>query len=415
MITKVKGTQDFLDTTLLSFFIEKLSKHIEKYNFEKIETPILEPTELFKRSLGLQTDVVTKEMYVLNTSKEEGSICLRPEVTASTTRAFLENNISTIPWKAYTYGPMFRHERPQKGRFRQFHQFNIEAIGVEEVLYDAYFISMLDRFFHEELKLESYTLHLNFLGTLQDRKNYYKKLDSFLETHKAKLCKTCIERKEKNIMRIFDCKSETCQEIYKDAPFIVDSLCEESKKEWDELKSQLELLSVSFSYTPQLVRGLDYYSKTVFEFASENLGSQSAICGGGRYDLAKELGSKEGYPSFGVAIGIERVLMLLEQIKDKLNLPQKKTLHAILPLSEKQQSLAILIADHMQANDLCADVLFGKASVKSMMRKTNKMGAAYALLVGEDEQKQNEVLIKNMATGEEERVAQASVVDYLKK
>ena len=216
-------------------------------------------------------------------------------------------------------------------------------------------------------------------------------------------------------MRIFDCKIESCQVLYKSAPFIADSLCEESKKEWAELKSQLELLSVSFSYTPQLVRGLDYYGKTVFEFASENLGAQNAICGGGRYDLAKELGNKENVPSFGVAIGIERILLLLEQIKDRLNLPQKKALHTILPLDEKLQPLAILIADHMQAHGLCTDIIFGKPSVKSMMRKSNKMGSAYTIFVGEEEQKKNEVLIKNMATGEESRVPQASIVEYLKK
>ncbi|MBT3455679.1 histidine--tRNA ligase [bacterium] len=417
MFSRVKGTRDFLDLTLFDFFIKKTSIHVENYNFEHIDTPILETTELFKRSLGTNTDVVNKEMYVFEGSEEgEKSICLRPEVTASTMRAFLENNISSLPWKVYSWGPMFRKERPQRGRYRQFHQFNIEAIGSGEISLDANFIAMLDHLFSEALMLDNYTVHVNFLGSPDDRKVYKTILGDFLDKNNSALCGKCKERREKNIMRVFDCKQEDCQKLYKKAPYIVDSLSEESKKEWEQLQSLLELLSISFSYTPTLVRGLDYYNKTVFEFSSTALGAQSAFCGGGRYDyLAQELGSKECYPSFGVAIGIERVLILLEQIKDKLPLPHKKPLHLFLPLSENQYSLASLLADHVQAANLCVDILFDKPSLKSMMRKANKMGASYVLLVGDDEQKNNTVVVKNMVSGTEETIAQNDLVGHLKK
>ena len=417
MFSKVKGTQDFLDLTLFNFFLDKASSHLKKYNFNQIDTPVLEPTELFKRSLGLHTDVVTKEMYTLgSSSKEEDSICLRPEVTASTMRAFLENKIDLLPWKVFSWGPMFRKERPQKGRFRQFHQLDIEVIGSESVAQDAFFISMLDRFFHEELSLDTYTLQINFLGQPEDRQNHKKKLEVFLDKHLDSLCNDCKERRHKNIMRVFDCKKETCKKLYKDAPYIVDSLSGDSLKEWQELQSLLELLSVSFSYNPTLVRGLDYYNKTVFEFTSSSLGAQDAFCAGGRYDyLAAQLGSSHDYPSLGVAMGIERILLLLEQIKDRLKIQQQPPLYVILPLSEKQYSLALLLADQMQSNGLCIDIVFDKPSVKSLLRRANKMAASCAILVGEQEQKNNEVLVKNMVTGQEERVLQANIVEYLKK
>ena len=415
MVSRVKGTQDFLDTTLFNFLITAVAAHLEKYNFDHIELPILEPTDLFKRSLGLHTDVVTKEMYVLHANKDEESICLRPEMTAPVMRAFLEHGIQTVPWKVYSWGPAFRHERPQKGRYRQFYQVTVEVIGSDSIAQDAYVISMLDRLFHEVLQLDTYTLHLNFIGNLEDRAQYRKKLEAFLDKHASALCKTCLERREKNIMRVFDCKEEGCQKLYQQAPYPVDSLSKESKLEWEKLQSYLDLLSVSFSYTPTLVRGLDYYTKSVFEFASPLLGAQSAFCGGGRYDyLATQLGNAEMVPSLGAAIGVERLMLLLEQIQDKLRLKQKPALSVILPLSDEQVPLALLLADHMHAAGLCADVLLDRPSLKSMMRKAHKMGASHVLLVGEEEQKNNDVMIKNMTTGADVRVLQRDVVTFIK-
>lgn len=415
MIQRVKGTQDFLDLTLFNYFLGQTRKHLELYNFKEIATPILEPLDLFKRSLGLETDVVTKEMYIIK-SEDEEQICLRPEVTASISRAFLEHGGITTPWKVFTWGPMFRHERPQKGRYRQFHQVDIEVIGSDAIDQDVQFIKMLDRFFHEGLKLNTYALLINFLGCADDRLAYRKKLRAFLETLNNAQCATCMVRKDKNVMRVFDCKNLDCQLLYKKAPLITDSLCEICAGEWQQLRNTLEALSVSYSVSPSLVRGLDYYDKTVFEFVSGELGAQNTFCGGGRYNtLLGQLGAKEEQPSLGVAIGIERILLLLEASKNALALPMEPPLIVVVPLSPEQHTLGLLIADELQARGMCTDILLEGDSVKSMMRKANKMAAKYALLIGSEEQQAKTVKIKNMMTGAEEVVPQKDVASILSK
>jgi histidyl-tRNA synthetase len=416
MFRRVKGTQDLLDLTLLNFLVDRARKHFNKYNFTQIETPILEHTKLFQRSLGLETDIVTKEMFIVKTSKDEESICLRPEATASVVRAFIENGIQVVPWKVFAYGSMFRHERPQKGRYRQFHQISLEIIGSNDIAQDAFFIKMLDRFFTEDLFLNSYGLLINFLGCSKDRAKFKEELKKFLDKAENKICKTCLERKEKNIMRVFDCKNEECQKIYADAPRIVDRLCKECDSDWQKLKETLEVLSVTYSYAPNLVRGLDYYNKTVFEFVSPNLGSQGTLCGGGRYDqLATELGAKEDYPSIGAAMGVERVLLLLDQIKDKLPLAQSAELQIIIPMKEEQKLMALLIADQLIINGLTVEVLLEDASMKSKMRKANKLGAKNVLIIGSEEQATQEVTIKNMLTGQEDKILQVNLIEFLKK
>jgi len=414
MISRIKGTHDFLDLKLFNFFVKLTQKHCALYNFTEISTPILEQTELFKRSLGLQTDVVTKEMFIIQSSKSDESICLRPEATASTMRAFLEHGSLALPWKVYSYGPMFRHERPQKGRFRQFHQINIEVIGSSAIDQDVQLIVMLDRLFQEKLTLDTFALQLNFLGCFEDRQRFKIVLEKFLKSVEHQICETCKVRREHNSMRVFDCKTQTCKELYTNAPHIADNLCSGCAEEWQTLQTHLQLLSISYSYNPTLVRGLDYYDKTVFEFVSFDLGSQNAFCSGGRYNrLANELGAKHEVPSIGAAIGIERVLLLLEPIKDRLVMEQPLPLHLILPLGKEQHSLALLLADTLHAHDLCVDILVDDESVKSMMRKANKMGAHYCLLIGSDEQQAREVTVKNMLTGQEERVNQVDLVNYL--
>ncbi|MCL4361699.1 histidine--tRNA ligase [Candidatus Dependentiae bacterium] len=415
VIQRVKGTQDFLDLKLFNFFINAAKKHLATYYFKEISTPVLEPLELFKRSLGLETDVVAKEMYIIKTNEEqEENICLRPEMTASTVRAFIDANIETVPWKVFSYGPVFRHERPQKGRFREFHQLTMETIGSKDISQDAQFIKMLDRFFHEILGLNNYALLINFLGCHEDRAKYREKLHEFLEKNKDKICSTCIVRKDKNIMRVFDCKTPSCQELYKNAPFIADNLCSVCAAEWQQVKNYLQELSVSFSYVPTLVRGLDYYNKTVFEFSSNVLGAQNAFCGGGRYDqLVSQLGGRQDQPSIGAAIGIERILLMLEQIVNNLPIAQEPKLHVILPLSQNQKSLALLLADELQAANLCAEIFLENDSVKSMMRKANKMGAAYAIILGEEEQANRQASVKNMVTGQETKVSQSELTSWL--
>ena len=414
MFTRVKGTQDFLDLTLYNFLLVKTQQYLQLYNFTQIKTPILEPTELFKRSLGLETDVVTKEMYTVNTGSDEESICLRPEDTAAIVRAFVNNSVQSVPWKVFEWGPMFRHERPQKGRYREFHQVSIEIIGSSAVAQDAQFIKMLDRFFTEELMLDNYALLLNFLGCAQDRAAFKAILHDYLSTVHGGICATCKERKEKNIMRVYDCKSPECQQIYAQAPVLLNYLCSACTQEWTELKHVLEALSVSYSYVPQLVRGLDYYEKVVFEFVSLNLGAQNAFCGGGRYNqLVKQVGGREDQPSIGAAFGIERLLLLLELIQDRLTLPKIPALYCIVPLASEQHTLALLLADELQAHKLRTDILVEDDSVKSKMRKANKLGAEFCIIVGSEEQAQHAVKVKNMLEGTEEQVAQKDLVSYL--
>jgi len=256
-------------------------------------------------------------------------------------------------------------------------------------------------------------LLINYLGCLEDRIKFREKLKKFLDAQSG-LCANCMERKEKNIMRVFDCKVETCQKIYEKAPHITDSLCAACNAEWQQLQNDLELLSVTFKVQPTLVRGLDYYNKTVFEFVSGSLGAQNTFCGGGRYDqLVTQIGGKTDQQSIGAAIGIERLLMVLEPYKDSMPLPQMPKLHVILPLSSAQQTLALLLADELHAKDLCTEVLLEGGSIKSMMNKANKLGAAYALILGDQEQEKHQVMVKNMITGAQELIAQSELVEYL--
>ena len=318
-----------------------------------------------KRNTGLVRlfNVVTKEMFVFETVGKD-LICLRPEMTASTVRAFVENNVQTIPWKVFSFGPLFRYERPQKGRYRQFHQMNIELIGAASLVHDVQLILMLDRFFDEVLHLDAYALCLNYLGCSADRvayRNYIQQKLYNIDT----ICDTCKVRREKNPLRVFDCKNEACQKEYKMLDAITDHLCITCAMEWQQIQEQLSLLSVSFVHNPKLVRGLDYYDKTAFEFVSHNLGAQTAFCGGGRYDsLVHQLSGKRTEPAIGAAIGIERVLLLLAQ-KDAKLLPIKKApLYVLAPLEKEQQIVAQFIADELRHAGMQTDILLDESSIK---------------------------------------------------
>jgi histidyl-tRNA synthetase len=310
-------------------------------------------------------------------------------------------------------GPMFRRERPQKGRYRQFSQVSMEVIGSSSIVQDAYFIQMLDALFSNVIKLENYVIKLNFLGCLDDRKKHKASLVNFLESLKETICETCLARKEKNTLRIFDCKTELCQKLYKTAPRLTEFLCSTCAQEWETLQHLLTALSVSYAIDTTLVRGLDYYNKTVFEFTSRDLGSQNTFCGGGRYSLGREVGATEDYAAIGAAFGIERVVLLAELIQNKITLPQPPALHVIIPLAEEQHTLALLLAAQLQARNLCTDLVLEKASVSNMMKKANKMGAKYVLMIGSEEQQEGVVTVKNMQTGEHVKIKQADVVSFL--
>lgn len=414
MIPRVKGTQDYIKMDLYNLIIEKIKIELALYNFTEIATPIIEPVSLFIRSLGEHTDVVSKEMFIIQSRNEEKEqICLRPEMTASTMRAFLQNNITQFPWHVFSHGPLFRYERPQKGRYRQFHQVNIESIGTDSISYDIQLILLLDRFFHERLAINNYVLQLNFLGCTTDRERYHNELYTFVKQQgPTSLCNTCITRAQTNLLRIFDCKQEACQTVYNVAPKITDHLCNDCQSDWEQLQNSLHMLSVSYICNPKLVRGLDYYNKTVFEFISNALGAQNAFCGGGRYNqLATQLGAKQDIPAIGAALGIERVILLLEQQQTATD---QRSFSVIIPFGPAQHALALLLADELHAGNICVDAFFD-GTMKQKMRQANAQGAAYVLLIGEDEQNENKVTVKNLQTGDQEKIDIIRVKEYLEK
>lgn len=414
MITRVKGTQDFLDLRIYNFAINVIKNHLKNYNFKEIGTPILEKVELFNRSVGESSDIVNKEMFTL-TTKGDDFLCLRPEATAPIVRSFLEANISTLPWKVFLIGPMFRYERPQKGRFRQFHQVSIESIGTESVWQDAQFIKMLDILFREKFLLDSYVLVINYIGCKKDRSEFNSSLVSFLNKNITAVCEQCKERSLKNPMRVFDCKSESCKSVLINAPKITDFLCSECKSDFYTLKEQLDLLSVPYVHSESLVRGLDYYNKTVFEFVSTNLGAQNAFCGGGRYDqLTTMLGGKEDQPSIGAGIGLERLVDIIDQNKGALKIPQPKFVTAVIPMTKDQNSLAQLIANDLIKKDFCIETIFNDdTSIKNALKKANKLSAKYCVILGSDEQVEKTATVKNMITGAEEKVKQTEIYKLL--
>ncbi len=413
MITRVRGTEDILDLTLYSFILAETKKHLSRYNFHHIRTPILEHTALFMHSLGAETDVVSKEMYIIDPEKKEKSLCLRPEHTASIIRACVENGVNKFPWKVFTHGPAFRRERPQKGRYRQFNQLSMEVVGVSSLAHDAHFIKMLDTLFSDIFMLEDYVIKLNFLGCQYDRSKHRQELLTYLESIESKLCKTCLARKSTNVLRIFDCKNPECQEHYVNAPKLTDHLCQNCTGEWEQLRSFLDMLSVSYVIDTALVRGLDYYHKTVFEFSSKLLGSQSAFCGAGRYLLGSQVGAKKDLDCVGAAIGMERLFLLVQAMQDKLPIPHAPALHVIMPLANEQDALALLLASQLQAHKLTSDIILEKASMTNMMKKANKLGAKFVLIIGEEEQKTNIVSVKNMTTGDMTKVKQDDIVSFL--
>lgn len=415
MINRIKGTQDIIDSRYFLHIVHALQRHIDTYNFSEIILPIIEAGELFQRSLGAETDVVNKEMFYIKTADDKESICLRPEATASIMRACIENGIDNFPWKVFTTGAMFRYERPQKGRFRQFHQVSMEIIGAQSLAHDVELICMLDRFFRDTLALPSFALVLNFLGCPQDRTDFKQKLYAYLkDNHVQELCPQCVVRLEKNVLRVFDCKNEQCQAIYAHAPHITQHLCTQCSEEWVDLKKQLHMLSVSYVEKPTLVRGLDYYSKTVFEFVSTQLGAQNAFCAGGRYDqLAKELGAKQDYPSIGAAIGIERIELMMRESESAIP-KSHESLAVILPLSAQQHTLGLLLADELRAQQVTTDILF-EGSMKSMMRKADKKAARFVLIIGSEEQEKGIIKVKDMRSGSEYDIKQSEIVEFLQE
>lgn len=392
-IQSLRGMKDIIDneSELFTYFIENCSRIAKKYGYSYIETPILEETALFKRSVGESSDIVSKEMYQF-IDKGENDVCLRPEGTAGVVRWFVQNKKDRAGGihRVYYTGPMFRYERPQKGRLREFHQFGCESFGEASVYEDASIILMID----EMLKFFEigYKLQLNSLGCKECMPAYRDSLVEHLDT--LDLCDDCVRRKSLNPIRVLDCKNETCQTNLTDAPKITDNLCSVCDADFEKLKKILDTNGVAYQIDSNLVRGLDYYTKTAFEFVSDNIGAQSAIAGGGRYDRLVEFLGGQTTPAVGFAIGIERLLELIVMKKE-----QEEVLY-IGAMSEEALDIVFSLVNKKRA---CGKVItdYKSRGFSKHLNNAQKQGATTVALVGETEISNNTIWVKNLTTQEE--------------
>ena len=381
------------------------------FGYREIKTPVLEKTALFSRGIGRETDIVSKEMYSFEDIKGRG-LTMRPEATASVVRAYIQHRLyQKYPiQKLYAMGPMFRHERPQKGRFRQFHQINVELFGDPGPQSDAEMI-ILAMYFFETIGLRDLTLHLNSLGCPDCRPDFKEKLKRYLAERTSSLCADCQKRAQLNPLRVFDCKVETCKSVVQNAPAIPAFLCRDCRDHFGSLKTYLDALNIPFEVNDRLVRGLDYYNRTTFEIQTEHLGAQNAVAGGGRYDgLVKTLGGPD-HPAIGFAVGIERVVALLEASKPAE--PRKPDLF-IAALGENVGLSAFQWMTALRKQGLWVELDYGGKSLKSQMKKANRLDAQNVLIVGDDEAAAKKAVLRDMNTGEQIDVGFNNLVSTLK-
>ncbi|MBQ7744654.1 MAG: histidine--tRNA ligase [Ruminococcus sp.] len=403
---KIKGTEDVLPKQSYRWqFIEKVMREESKvYGFKEIRTPVFEHTELFARGVGQTTDVVQKEMYTFTTKGGE-SVTLRPEGTAGAARAVLEHALDNegLPIKASYFVSCYRYEKPQAGRLREFHQFGLEEYGTQSPAADAELIcaaqSVLDR-----LGLDQIHLELNSIGCPECRAKYNQALREYFGQFKDRLCDTCLSRLEKNPMRLLDCKSPQDQELAKDAPKITDYLCEECENHFSEVKRYLDSAGVKYTVNPKIVRGLDYYTKTVFEFVTDCIGAQGTVCGGGRYDgLIEELGGKH-MPSLGFAMGLERLLMVMDAQGIAIPDDDKCALY-IATMGDNAKVKAFELLRRVRECGLIAETDVVGRGLRAQMKYADKIGAKYSLVLGDNELSDNKAKVKNMETGEQTELA----------
>lgn len=416
LFKRLKGFADIYGTQRESFFkMETQARQVfGLYGFDELRTPILEQTALFQRSIGSATDVVQKEMFTFTDSKNR-SMTLRPEATAGVMRACIENglvNIGTVS-RFFTIGPMFRHERPQKGRMRQFHQINCESLGSDSPYADAELISMLLDFLRR-LNLSSLTLKMNSLGCRSCRKDYLDKLRTFFDgVEKEKFCPDCQARMSSNPLRVLDCKNEVCRQILASAPLLLDNVCDDCKAHFQTVLKLLDNLGIQVEIDHHLVRGLDYYIRTTFEVASNEIGAQTAVAGGGRYDgLISQLGGPD-IPGVGFACGMERLALLMKESD-----PKSLDFYFIAPENEQREK-AFLLVSELRKNGFCGEMNYDKGGFKSLMRQASRSGAKFCIILGPDEAQSNSVSIKNMMDGNQNSVGQSELVacfaNYLAK
>ena len=410
-----RGTKDILPEQIGNWIeVENKIRDICKnFGYEEIRTPTFEHTELFQRGIGEGTDVVDKEMYTF-TDRGDRSITLRPENTASVVRAYLQNKLYADGGvqKLFYLGSMFRYDRPQAGRLREFHQFGVEALGEKNPALDAEII-LLAWDFLKSLGLEDLKLKINTVGCPNCRPVYRQKLREYFSEYHDELCDDCKKRIEKNPLRVLDCKVDGEKDFMQDAPNIFTCLCDDCKEHFDKVQEFLQAAKVEFELDSRLVRGLDYYTKTAFEIQYTPLGAQSAVAGGGRYDgLVEEIGGSPT-PGIGFAAGIERILIALE--KQNLLKSSAKNFDAfIVAVGAEAEVLGFELLTKLRRENISASMDFAKRSIKAQMKQAAKSGAKFALIIGDDEVKNSTVTVKNLETSEQENISAEKVFEVLK-
>ena len=411
LIKAVRGTKDIIGEEAKKYiYISNVAqKMFENYGYNFVKTPIFEETELFKRGIGEATDVVEKEMY---TFKDRGdrSITLRPENTASLVRCYLENAIYAKEEisRFYYNGSMFRYERPQAGRQREFNQIGLEVFGEKSPKVDAEVIAIGYKFL-EKLGISDLEVKINSVGSKESRTIYREKLIEHFSKHLDDMCDDCKDRINRNPLRLLDCKVDKDKDFYKSAPNIIDFLFEDERKHYEDVKKYLDVFGIKYTEDPTLVRGLDYYSSTVFEIVTNKLGSQGTVLGGGRYDnLLKELGDKD-IPAVGFATGVERIMMLLGE-----NYPKNNPDVYIAWLGENTPETALKIAESLRDNDIKVYIDYSEKGMKSHMKKADKLSVRYCIILGEDELNKGIVLLKDFSTREQKEVKIEEILNYIK-
>ncbi|MBQ5929705.1 MAG: histidine--tRNA ligase, partial [Clostridia bacterium] len=408
------GTKDVLPQDSFKWqFVESTAREIAGlFQLKEIRTPTFEHTELFQRGVGDTTDIVTKEKYTFK-DKGDRSITLKPEGTAGAVRAFIENGLANgvLPAKMYYITPAFRYERPQAGRLREFHQFGVEIFGAKGAQTDAEAVVMADTLL-KKLGL-NVKLYINSIGCPTCRAAYNKALKEYFAERLGELCYDCKTRYEKNPLRLLDCKEENCRKINANAPSILDYLCDDCKTHFDEFKTCLSLAGVDYEIDPRIVRGLDYYTRSVFEFVSTSIGAQGTVCAGGRYDgLIAELGGNP-MPAVGFAAGIERLLMVMEQSGVVIPEPQKPTVY-IAGMDAECRKKAFALAIALRKNGVLVEIDHMERSVKAQFKYADKLGAKYVAVIGGNELENGVMNVKNMADGTSEPVSFANAIEYFK-
>ena len=413
-----RGTNDILPPVSLKwqYILDKARDLMERYNYKEIKTPIFEYTELFQRGIGEVTDIVEKEMYTFE-DKGGRSLTLRPEGTASVMRSFMEHKIygRAQPSKYFYFGPMFRYERPQSGRYRQFYQFGAEALASNDPAIDAEMISMGLTLMEElGLKESDLEVYINSIGCTECRGDYLEELKNYLNNHKDKLCDDCKKRLERNPLRVLDCKNESCSRVVNDAPKITDYLCEDCNNHFNSVKSYLNQLDVNYVVDPKLVRGLDYYTNTAFEIKYTGLGAQDTVFAGGRYNgLAEEIGGRD-LPAIGFAMGVERLLLTLE--KEDIELPIDNNIDLyITTIGDEAKRKGFEYVNLLRKTGLKTEMDYMGRSVGSQMKAADRMNASYTIILGGDELKSGSATVRNMKSGEEIDISLDDLVEEMKE